>query len=1007
MSCRLDVASDRALDLEERDGLLRMAHSVCETLTTRHGGRLASKVGDRVIQHFGFPVAHENDARRAALAAIDIVEEITRLGEGARERGEPNVVGHIGLHTGAVIARELRSVEGKSVSEVVGATPEIATGLDALAGPGEIVLSDTTRRLVEPVMATAPIGTHPVGGLSGTVPLYRLVPGALASAVLDHATQFVGREDELQQLEASWARALEGQARCLAIRGEPGIGKSRLLRELHGKIEGARWLECRCLEESTDTPLRPVIDLFRQTGRPVEELLERYGFDVPATAPLFRDMLGLSLIADHPKQQLSPERESEVLIETLANLLLAMSLEEPTAVVLEDLHWADPSTRGLLAHLLLMLRQEAARKPRLLLLFTTRGWAPEDASVVALPPLSFDAIVELVRSGLSPDASLAPEILDLIVQRSDGVPLFVEEVTRELREPRGEGEDSESAAADSIPDSLEALLQARLDTLSDHARDTTQVAAALGREFDYELLRAVVGDPSQKALDQDLAELAREGFVFTRHTPTGQRCVFRHALIREAAYDTMLRDTRRACHARIAETLRSEFPKIASGEPQTLAVHLGEAGEHEQAAAAWHAAGRLAMDRAAYQEAISRFQKGLKALESLPQNRDRRHRELALLESLGMAYYSGLGYGAPQVEETFSRAESICEDLGEHVPLQILYGIWGVRFAQGDVAATAALVSRFLQFADGSEEPLAALYAHGCHGLRAGVLGELETADEQLALSTAECEAPENVHHIEALPYGGAVHPPAWWAWVLCWRGCVDRAREVCARMHAIDERLANAYGHAVTGHFSALVAQELEDVDAARELAEQQVAFSEEQKIVLWMLCSQCIRGWALSRRGEARAGIREIEQSLAMLRAIGFRTASSTFLARLADARLQAGDHEAGLASVKEGLALAETSLDRYYLAQLHRTGGLLKQAMGEREGALAAFREAIQAARGQGALWFELQAATDLARQLGESGRREDGQRVLGDVLGRISEGADTSPVQSARALLKQLA
>ncbi len=1002
ISCRLEVASRRALDLEERDELMRRAHSVCETLTARHGGRLASKVGDRVMFDFGFPVVHESDARRAALAAIDIVEEMARLGERSHSRGEPHVEPHIGLHTGAVIARELRSADGNSVAAVVGATPAIANSLDEIAGPGEIVLSDTTRRLIEPILATTPIGAHPVRGLSGDDPLYRLLPGAKPNAALDGATRFVGREDELSQLEASWARAREGQARCVVVRGEAGIGKSRLVRELRSRVEGGRWLECRCLEETSDSPLRPVIDLLRSTGTPVEELLERYGFDVPNVAPLVRGLIGLSLIGEKP--QISPERESQVLVESLASLLIEMSFEEPTALVVEDLHWADPTTRGLLSHLLLMVRQEAARGPQLLLLFTTREWAPEGASIVALPPLTPGDIVDLVRSGLAPAESLSPEILDLIVERSDGVPLFVEEVTRELR---GGGRSDGESAADPIPDSLEALLQARLDTLSSQARDTTQVAAALGREFDYDLLRAVVADRSRFALDENLAELAREGFVFTRHTPGGQRYVFRHALIREAAYETMLKSARRVCHERIADALQGGFPQLATAEPQTLAYHLGEAGAYEPAAAAWHEAGHQAMARAAYEEAIIRFQKGLQGLERLPASRERLHREVTLLESLGMAYYSSLGYGAPQVEETFGRAESICEELGEHVPLQTLYGIWGVRFTQGDVAATEGLVSRFLELAEHSEEPLAALYAHGCHGLRSGLLGQLETADRELALSTAECEAPQNFQHIQALPYGGSVHPPAWWAWMLCWRGHVDRARDVCMRMHALDRSLANAYGHAVAGHFAALVAQELEDVDAAYELAEKQVAFSGEQKIVLWMLCSQCIRGWALARRGEPSRGILEIEQSLGMLRAIGFRTASSTFLARLADARLQAGDYEAGLASVKEGLALAETSLDRYYVAQLHRFGGLLNQALGDPSAAEAAFGEAIQVARAQGACWFELQAASDLARQLGDSGRREEGGRLLGEALSRVDQGTDTSPVKSARALLQQLA
>jgi TOMM system kinase/cyclase fusion protein len=998
LSCRLEIDDGEALDIEERDALLRDAHAVCAAQTERHGGNLASKIGDRVIQHFGLPVAHESDARRAARAALAIIGEMARL---EQRHGLPaRVHVHCGLHTGPVIARELRTVDGRPVSEVVGKTPEVATHLDGIAGPGEIVLSDTTRRLVEPVLASVSIGKHEVHELSGHTQLYRLLPEAEGHASLDEATRFVGRGDELAQLRSAWQRACEGQARCVVLRGEPGIGKSRLVRELRAQLGAdVRWIDALCLEESTDAPLHPAIDLLRDVGEPIASLLERTGHDVATTAPLFEHRLGVALESHHPRPNLTPERENQILIETLAGLLIATSLDEPTVLVLEDLHWADPSTQGLLNYLIAAMRQDPARQPRLLLLFTTRGWAPEDASVVALPPLTRNAIVELVHSGL--DASIEPALLDLIVVRSDGVPLFVEEVTRDLRGAR-----PRRGTADAIPDSLAGLLQARLDVISAEARETTQMAAAFGREFEEEHLRAACRDVDAATIGRHLAELLREGFLLSRPTPRGQRYVFRHVLIREAAYDTMLRSKRRQCHDRIARTLQRDFPKVVAEEPQILALHLGEAGHHEEAAEVWHRAGLQALARAAYQEAISRFQKGLAGLETLSESSERLRREVVLLESMGMAYYSSLGYGAPQVEETFARAQAICDQLGADVPLQTLYGVWGVRFTQGDVDATAAIVSRLRQLARSSDEPLAALYAHGTHGLRAALLGELDTADEELARSTAECEAPGRFQHIQALPYGGPVHPPAWWSWVLCWRGDVDRARTVRERMRKLDDRLGNVYGHAVAGHFGALVAQELDDVDEARTLIGNQLAFTAEQQILLWLFCAQHVHGWVMARDGSPAEGIAAMEQALAMLQAVGFCSAKSTFLARLAEAKLLAGDHAGGLASVEEGLAMAETTLDRYYGSQLHRIGARIRQAMGELGAAERGFEEAIRVAHAQGARWFELQAATDLARQLGEAGRRDEGRRRLGEVLARIDEGADTRPVAAARELVAEL-
>ncbi len=997
VSCRLEVGTS---DLEPMDRAHRKLHDIATEAATHYGGSVASMLGERVILYFGYPAAHENDARRAARAGLEIVREVNaQSGKGPM----PGMSIHVGVHAGPVITRESMVGSATANVEIVGSTSVVATHLDELAPAGEVVLSDTAQRLLGPSMQTEPFGTHRLRGASGEQDIHLLLPSA-PSALSSRVGQpgFVGRDRQLRHLLESWQGAEAGNAECIVVRGDPGIGKSRLLRELRSRLDRTRWLECRCLEEWSDSPLRPIIDLLGEFGVQPEALFDAAGADTASALPLLENLMGLRQIPGAARQALSPDREKSILLFSLASVLVQAGQDAPTVISIEDLHWADPTTRELITAV--VQRIESDPKNRLLILLSTREWMPQGASVIQLPTLSETEVARMVEGRLTNENAPTEALVRQVVERADGIPLFVEEVTRVLRDANlslhGSGVD------ELIPDSLEALLQARLDTLSEATREVTQVAAAIGREFEIKFLRHVT-HRSEGALRSEMDELVRKGIVLHRPSADGEQYAFRHALIREAAWNSMVPTARHRCHGRIVEHLERDYPGLEESEPETLAHHLWHAAQYARSAVMWHRAGRRALANATYQEGINLLERGLRVLSLMEETKEKKHIEVQLLETLGMGFYSTLGYSNPKVLETFERAESVCYDLGEAVPLQTLYGVWGVRFAQGAIDETASLVQRFRELKADSDEPLAALYAHGTAGLRAAVLGDFPLADEQLGLSTLECETFVETVHLGRLPYGGAVHPPSWWAWVQLMRGKPTAADETADRMRSVATHLDKAYGYALAGHFAALLATELDDIDLSHELAQRQMDFSTEQQIMLWQLCSQCLRGWAVARLGEPKNGANEIGTCLAVLTGIGMLTGSSPFYALQAEAELMAGDANRALEVVDAGMRLGDATIERLYRSPLQRVRGLALLAKGQRADAEEALRGSIKLAEENDAGWFILRTSTDLAQLLGENGRREEGHALLETALARIEGGAEKIPVRRARDLATALA
>src|SRR5213078_4435513 len=553
VSCGLTVTATDAAppDLEELDQLLHAQHALWAQLAAGGGGVVAAAGGGSVLLAFGYPQAREDDARHAARTALRIASEVERAqARLAAERGLRLEV-RIGIHTGLVIAHEPRPGLHGEALDLVGVTPQVATRLQELAQPGEILASQDTQRLIGGALSMEPAGEHRLPELSRALPVFR-VSGELRPDAGLHSIPLVGRRPQLDQLLDAWRRMQAGRGGAVLVTGEPGIGKSRLVRELRRRVPADVWFEARCVAEQQDSPLRPIADMIAAIGEPLESMLRRRGLDPAETLPPLAAALSLPLDPRWPRPQLTPEREKELAFDILLRLLVRRAADRPVVMAFEDVHWADPTTLELLS---LIVREVGsgdlvgADAARILLVATARPeftspWPVGEVAPIPLARLEPDEVETMVNAGLASGRPLPRAVLEEVVRRTDGVPLFVEEVTRVLMESGVATGAADGAVLDvaslDIPGTLRDLLSARLDALSPTGRATAQLAAVLGREFRGDMLRAAATE-DEAILREDLRELLDAGIVYHRRSAPSESYVFRHALVREAAYESMIR----------------------------------------------------------------------------------------------------------------------------------------------------------------------------------------------------------------------------------------------------------------------------------------------------------------------------------------------------------------------------------------------------------------------------------------------------------------------------------
>src|SRR6516165_7324872 len=787
------------LDPEDLRDVIAAYHRVIAEVIARFGGFVARYMGDGILTYFGYPQAHEDDAEQAVRAALAAVEAIRELPISERLQAR------IGLATGLAVVGDLIGLGAAQEQAVVGETPNLAARLQALAEPGAIVIAESTRRLVGTLFNYQSLGEVEVKGLPAPLPAYRVVGESRVEsrfeALRSGEAPLVGRAEEIELLQRRWAQAKAGSGCVVLISAEPGIGKSRLTEAFRQSLAGEPLTRLRffCSPHHRDSALFPIIgQLERAAGFEAGdspdvklgklETLVATGTPAEGDLSLLAGLLSLPCEGRFPDVELSPLRKKEKTFEALLRHFINLAQQRPVLMVFEDLQWADPTSRELLD----LTMEQVERLPMLLIAtfrpeFNAPWTGQAHVTTLSLRHLARDESDELVRGIIGDPAALPSEVVDDIVERTDGVPLFLEELTKAVLETAHLG--AVPAVSLAVPATLHASLMARLDRLGPMAKEIAQVGAAIGRDFSYELLAATVRW-SEATLQEALARIVDAGLVFQRGLPPQATFLFKHALVQDTAYSTTLRGPRQALHGKIAHVLEQQFPSVAETQPEVLAHHLTEARVFEQAVAYWAKAGRQSAARSAMFEAETQLRRGLQLLSDLPNSPERKRQEFELQVTLAVALMESKGHVHPEVTEVLGHARSLIAETGATgtiLHFSVLYGLWVAQYLGGERTAALEQANEFLSLAESQTQSGLLLVGHRLVGSSLIFTGNYSAALSHLDRAAALYRPQQ--HQELALRFGADMGITAMCSRALAlWhRGYFDQARK------AADEGLRQA----------------------------------------------------------------------------------------------------------------------------------------------------------------------------------------------------------------------
>jgi len=1021
------------LDPEDLREVVRAYQDTCAKVIARFEGHIAQYLGDGLLVYFGYPLAHEDDAQRAVRVGLGIVEALDQLNTRLMQERGVHLAVRLGIHTGLVVVGE---VGGGPRQEqlALGETPNLAARLQGLAAPNTVVISAATFQLLGGFFTCQPLGTPPLKGLAQPLAVYRVLYESMARSRLEAAsstgwTPLVGREEEVRLLRERWTQAKDGVGQVVLLSGEAGIGKSRLVQVLKEQVaaEPQAWLTpCQCSPYYQNSALYPWIDLLERVAlhfereesppqklRKLEGLLVQYGLPLAEVVPLFATLLSLPLPAAYAPLTVSPEQQKQQTLHALLTILLRIAAQQPVLFVMEDLHWVDPST---LEFLTLLVDQGPTARILALLTFRpdfTPPWTGRShltqVTVHRLPRRQAVEVSHHVAHG----KALPPEVVEHIVAKTDGVPLFVEELTKMLLESgllqeRDDGyELTGPLLPQAIPTTLHDSLMARLDRLAT-VKGLAQLGATLGREFSYELLRAVaLWD--EGIVHQGLHQLVAAEFLYQRGVPPQATYRFKHALIQDAAYQSLLRSTRQQYHQRIAQVLEERFPETAETQPEWLAHHYTQAGLTEQAVHYWQRAGEHASYRSAYLEAINHLTTGIEMLKSLPETPEHTQHALTMHIALGAALQVTKGFSASEVEHAYTQARALCQQVGETPALvPVLLGLWRFYLNRPQLHTARELGDTLLRLAQQAHDPPFAVLAHYALGVTGLWLGAFPAALQHLEEGITRYTPDQRRAPVFRMGQDPGVVCRADAALILWLLGYPEQA---LARLHdavALAHELSHPITLAWARCWAAVVSQFRRDVPAVHAQAEAAIALATEQGFAQWAALGTSLRGWALAMQGQGEEGMAQLRQGTTTWRATGATLNVPYLCTLLADVCDHLGRPADGLQTLAEAHTLVEQHEERYWEAEAHRLRGvlLLRQTGTPQAEAEAWLQRALDVARRQQAKSLELRAAMSLSRLWQQQGKRAAAHALLAPIYGWFTEGFDTADLQEAKALLEAL-
>jgi TOMM system kinase/cyclase fusion protein len=1022
------------LDPEEYRDVVRAYQRVCTDVIQRYDGHIAQLLGDGLLVYFGYPLAHEDDAHRAVRTGLGILNAMRDLNQSLQHAPGIQLALRMGIHTGLVVVGAMGST-GRQEHLALGETPNIAARMQGLAVPNTLMISTDTYRLIQGYFECQALGVQTLRGVADPLHVYRVLQDSGARGRLDVAvtrglTPLVGRESEVALLLERWEHAKVGQGQVVLLTGDAGLGKSRLVQTLKDHVANEphlRW-ECRSAEYAQNTVLFPLVDLFQRLLRfeaseppdakvdKLEHALSQYRLPIEASVPLLAPLLSLTLPEHrYPPLNLSPQRQRQKTLEAIVAILLELAERQPLLFILEDLHWTDPTT----LELLYLLLDQTPSAPLLTVLTCRPTFQPSWSHRSYLTEITVNRLarhqIERMIERITDEKRLPPEVRHLLVQRTDGVPLFVEEMTKAILESGSlksvddHYELTGSLSTFAIPATLQDSLMARLDRLVT-AKGIAQLAAVIGRQFSYELFQAV-SQLDEVTLQRELGRLVEAEIVYQRGLPPQSTYMFKHALIRDSAYESLLKSTRQHSHQRIAQVLEAQFPETAAAAPELLAHHYTEAGLIAQAIPYWLRAGQHAVQRSANVEAINHLTKGLAVLTTLPETPGRAQQELDFQTTLSVALIATKGWGAPDVEKAQARAHELCQQMEETPQLfAVLWGLCGFYVTRGALPTARALEDQLLELVQRLHDPVLLPPTYFMVGGTLLFLGELTAARTCLEQGIALYD-PQR-HHAYAVMSG--VDPgvvclchAAFTLWLL---GYPDQALQRSHETLALARELEHPYSLAFGLIWVAMLHQVRGEGAATQELAETLITLCTEQGVPYWLAGGRVLQGWVLAERGQVEDGMTQMCQGLAAWHATGAEIILPYHLSLLAETHGRRGQAAEGLRVLTEALSLMQHHEEHWWEAELHRLrGALLLGQEGAKQKAVEVeqcFQQALDTTRRQEAKSLELRAAMSLSRLWQQQGKRTEAYELLAPIYGWFTEGFDTADLQEAKALLDEL-
>lgn len=1014
------------LDPEEMREVISAYQCTVSDEIVRFDGHVAKLMGDGVLAYFGWPRAREDDAERAVRAGLAAVAALA----GLKTPQVGPLAARVGIATGLVVVGDLIGKGAAQEEAVIGEAPNLAARLQALAGSNSIIIAESTYRLTAGLFETIELGRRQLKGFVAPAPAWRVI----GERIIENrfalrrgaATPLVGRSGELAHLLNRWQQARSGQGKVVLVCGEPGIGKSRLIAALGERLgDGFRTLQCFCSPSHASSAFYPIIGLIERIAGikrgdgadakldKLQRLLREAISDPPEIGALFAELLSIDGVPHYPPLALSPLARKARTATALIDLLSNLAARQPILMVIEDVQWIDPTTLEWLDGFLKLIQA----LPVLLIMSSRPDWESRWRQLPYVSELMLSRLGRsegaIIAERIAKGKTLPREVEDQILAKSEGVPLFVEELTKTAIESgmlvdTGNGYAlSGPLSALAVPATLKDSLMARLDRLGS-AKELAQTGACIGRTFHHRLIAGLVGANGTR-LAEALQRLEESELVFREGIPPEAIYTFKHALIQNTAYDSLLRTRRQKIHATIAAKLESDFPEVVAAEPETLAHHFTEAGSIDKALRYWLRAGQVALRRSANQEAIAHLRKGIGLITSPSDSEERLKLEIQLQAALGVAMMGAKGFGAPDVLDAMSRARLLSEKLRDESQLfMALCGEASYHMISGNLREADALGQKCMTLVESTRDEGLVLEAHHRQWATKFFMGDYPAAEHHLDYGLAIYK-PDRHHHLTFTHTG---HDPgvccrSYYAQVLWLRGYPDKAVERAREAMAIAEQVSHPFSLVLaTKTVSEILLCRREPARARQEISQWEET---SHKLTLSLLIAQARfqRGWALLEEGQADQSVIEMREGIAAARATGAAMGLQHFLCLLAQGYAACGKPTEGLAVLDEALKFAADTSAKYQYPELLRTKGELLQRQGDNRSAKDWLRLSVAAAHDEGTKMLELRAAVKLARLSRDNGEIAQARAELEPVYAWFTEGFDTADLSEARTLLSELA